>query len=244
MSIAAETKLSALPPESRQTQVLPFTVSLVTTASELARAVALRSSAYLRHNAPAAERLHLPEDDDLRADVVVLAARSKLDGGIVGTIRINPNFNSRMHFEASVSLPKRFEGSRSVEFMRLGVAHGPSGHLVSFALAKASYAVCVASEIDYIFVASRPHVDVVYRRYRFDDLLGGRTVELHYAPGVMHSILCLPVNEAEERWRRSSRSTYRFFVETEHPDLDIDYLEVARRFAWKKADSGVELRTA
>ena len=68
-------------------QILPFRVTLVTTDGELRRAVAARASAYLRHNAPAADKLCVAEDDDLRDDVAVLVARSKLDDGILGTIR-------------------------------------------------------------------------------------------------------------------------------------------------------------
>jgi hypothetical protein len=221
---------------ARHRQALPFTVSMVTTSAEMAHVVALRSSAYLRHNAPAAKRMRAPEDDDARQDVIILAARSKLDGGIVGTLRLNPNLQEPMKFEHSVALPTHFNGARCVELMRLGVANGARGERVSAALAKASYNICVASKFDFIFVASRPRVDMVYRRYRFDDCLGGERVELPYAPGVMHSILCLPVAEAEERWRSYSLWVYRFFVETEHPDIDIDYVEAARRLTKKSPE--------
>lgn len=193
------------------------------------RAVALRSSAYARHAAPAADKLRVPESDDGRDDVVVLVAKSKLDDMVVGTIRLNSNSKTAMRFEASTRLPERFAGTRCVEFMRLGVASGGQGQLVSAALAKASFRVCKASDIDFIFVASRHPVDVVYKRYRFDDLLDGEKVQLDYAPGVEHSILCLPVATAEERWRKYSRLVHNFFVETEHPDIAVDYTEAARR---------------
>ena len=74
-----------------------------------------------------------------------------------------------------------------------GVLNGASGRLVSFALAKASYEICVAMKMDYIFLCSRPPVDTMYRRYRFDDFLEGKKLDLHYAPGVPHTVLCLPV---------------------------------------------------
>ena len=211
-------------------QLLPFTVKLVTTQSELEHAVAVRAHAYLRHNAPAADKLHVAEDDDVRGDTAVLVARSKLDGGVLGSIRINPNSNAPMKFESSVRLAMPQSKARCVEFMRLGVMNGSSGRLVTAALAKAAYYACVAAGIDYIFVASRPPVDLLYKSYLFDDHLQGGTVEIHYAPGVQHSILCLPVAEAEQRWRLRSRLVHRFFVETDHPDLQIDHPEIARRF--------------
>jgi hypothetical protein len=220
--------------ESRERQYLPFTVSLVATKDELARAVAVRATAFLRHNAPAADALRHGEKDDLRDDVVLLVARSKLDGGVLGTIRIQPNLRTPMHLESVISLSFPFNESRCVEFIRLGVLNGSSGRLVSFALAKASYEICRATQMDYIFVCSRAPVDTMYRRYMFDDFLEGRKLELHYAPGVPHTVLCLPVAEAEERWRLRSPQVHKFFVETDHPDLRVDYAAVTSRFAAPK----------
>jgi hypothetical protein len=219
---------------TRETQFLPFTVSLVSTASELAEAIALRSSAYARHKAPAAELMKDPEEDDGRDDIVLLIARSKFDGGVVGTMRINPNLVHPMHLESAVTLPEPFASSSCAEFMRLGVTNGPGGRLVTSALAKTSYEICVACGIDYIFVGSRPSVEAVYRGYMFDDLLGKR-IELSYAAGVPHRILCLPVREAEERWRRAAGTVYQFFVRTEHPDIRVDYAAIARRLSAPEA---------
>lgn len=226
--------------ERRDRHFLPFTVSLVTTKEALAGAVAVRASAFLRHNAPAADRLRDGERDDERDDVALLVARSKLDGGVLGTMRVQPNLRTPMHLESVLSLPHPFNKSRCIEFIRLGIVNGSSGRLVSSALAKASYEICLATEMDYIFVCSRPPVDTMYRRYMFDDFLGGEKLDLHYAPGVPHTVLCLPVAEARERWRLHSRSVHRFFIETEHPDLQIDYEEVRRRFAGREREA-VEL---
>jgi hypothetical protein len=117
--------------------------------------------------------------DDERDDVVLLVARSKLDGGILGTIRIQPNLKTLMHLESVIALPYPFNKSRCVEFIRLGVLNGSSGRLVSSALAKASYEICVAMKMDYIFLCSRSPVDTMYRKYRFDDFLEGKKLELH-----------------------------------------------------------------
>lgn len=219
-----------LPDRMKPKQLLPFTVSVADTRTDLAEIVSLRSAAYSRHNAPAADKLRSPEEDDWRDDIVLLVARSKLDGGIVGTIRINPNLAAPMSLESATALPARFAHARCVEFMRLGVSSGGAGRLVTSALAKASFYICAASQIDYIFVASRPPVDIVYRRYCFDDLLEGRKVELPYAPGAAHSILCLPVREAESRWMGRSPGVHQFFVETHHPDLELDFAGIGSRF--------------
>jgi hypothetical protein len=213
------------------TQPLPFVVSVVTSARELDEAVAVRSSAYERHNAPGAAKLREAEDDDGRADVVVLIARQKLDRRVIGSIRIQPNFTQPMKFERSAPLPVHLQGRRAVELMRLGVAHGTPGRMVTAALAKASYLICRRSGVEHAYVAGRRPVDAIYRSYQFDDLLDGRKVELSYAPGALHSILCLPVDQAEERWRSRNYPLYSFMVLTQHPDLAIDDPEVRRRLA-------------
>lgn len=227
---ATAEQLAAPAERTRHRQLLPFTVTLVTTESELKRAIAVRASAYLRHHAPGADLLNDAEEDDRRDDTAVLVARSKLDDGVLGTIRINTNFSGPLQFEASARLSPALSARRCVEFMRLGVEAGPQGLLVTQALAKASYEICVATDVEYIFVASRTPVDVVYGGYRFDDHLQGKRVEIHYAPGVPHTILRLPVKEAPARWKAHSPRVHRFFMETDHPDIQIDYREIARRF--------------
>lgn len=228
--------------KQRERHLLPFTVNLVTSNEDLADAVAVRASAYLRHNAPAADKVRDGEEDDYRDDVALLIARSKVDGSALGTMRINSNLARPLWLESVMPLPASLSRSRCVEFMRLGVLNGSNGRLVSAALAKASYQICRAVQMDYILVCSRAPVDALYRGYLFDDLLDGAKLDLHYAPDVPHRVLCLPVAEAQDRWRVRSRAVHRFFVETEHPDIDIDYEEIARRFpapaAKKKPHSG------
>lgn len=231
MSVSLGKVTLPAPSRVRERQYFPFTVSVVTNESEMARAIAVRSSAYLRHRAPAAEKMSEPEEDDHRQESVVLMARSKLDGGVVGTLRINPNFSLPMRFESAVELPLAIAGARAVEFMRLGIETGASGRLVMSALAKASYEICLANEISFIFVCSRPPVDIIYRRYLFDDFLKGGKVAFSHAPGAMHSVLCMPVQEAADRWRLASSSMHRFFIETEHPDISVDHAEILRRFS-------------
>ena len=62
----------------------------------------------------------------------------------------------------------------------------------------------------------------MYRAYQFDELLAGELIDLPYSPGKKHKVLCLPVAEASERWRKI-RLSFNFMLETNHPDLDVDY---------------------
>jgi hypothetical protein len=223
---------------SRERHYLPFTIRVASSDRDFADAISLRAQAYARHNAPALDRVRNGEPDDERDDVVLLIARSKLDDGVVGTMRLDPNLRSPLHIASVITLPEPYGSARCVEFMRLGVRNGSSGRLVSAALAKAGYEICVAMNVEYIFLCSRSPVDTLYRGYRFDDLLNGKKLDLPYAPGAPHFVLCLPVADAEVRWQRHSESVYRFFVQTEHPDIRIDYATVERRFTATDPSSG------
>lgn len=204
------------------TETLPFTVSMVASSEELASAVATRFGAYDRHGAPGAAALREPESDDHRGDVIVVIARQKIDGRVIGTLRIQPNFEKSMRFEESVTLPPAHVGRRSVELMRLGVLNGSPGRMVTAALAKASFLICQTWAVDFVYAAGRRPVDAIYRSYQFDDLLNGGTIEISYAPGAKHSILCLPLAEAKTRWQERNFALYSFMCLTHHPDIRIN----------------------
>src|SRR6188472_2321739 len=208
-------------PQKRET--LAFRVRLATSTTDIARAVAVRSLAYGRHVPAVGAVLRVPEPDDSRNDVLLVIAESKLDRAVLGSIRLQPNFHQPLRLETDVRLPDKLVCKRLVEFMRLTVTHGLPGRLVMAALAKASFEICHRSGVDYILVAGRQPVSLMYESMQFDDLLDGGTVNLSYAAGLPHGIYCLPVREADRRWRTASHSLYPFMAHTEHPDIEIDY---------------------
>lgn len=218
------------PPQRRES--LAFHVRLATTPSELRQAVGVRSAAYGRHMPEVGASLREPEPDDARDDVLIVIAASKLDGTVLGSMRLQPNLRQPLRIEGEADLPALYRGKRLVEFMRLTVTNGTAGRLVMPALAKASFEICYRTGIDYAFVAGRHPVSLMYQAMQFDDVLRGGKVNLSYAAGVPHSIYCLPIEEADERWRRAGQSLYPFMAHTEHPDIVIDYTSpLLRRFA-------------
>lgn len=211
---------------------LAFRVRLATTPDDLLKAVGLRSAAYGRHVPAVGAALREPEPDDARPDVLIVIAESKLDGSVLGSMRLQPNFHRPLRIEGEARLPARFHDRRLVEFMRLTVTNGSAGRLVMPAIAKASFEICWRTGIDYAFVAGRHPVSLMYQAMQFDDVLDGATVNLSYAAGVPHNIYCLPIADADARWRRARHSLYPFMAHTEHPDIAIDYASPAlRRFA-------------
>ena len=72
---------------SRHAESLPFVVRCVRDEAELAKAVAIRRSAYGRHVPELAARFVAPEASDLDGSSRVLVALAKLDGQALGSMR-------------------------------------------------------------------------------------------------------------------------------------------------------------
>jgi hypothetical protein len=204
-------------------ETLPFVVRIARSRDDVLKAVAMRAHAYGRHLPEVGRVLQRPEDDDWRDDVLLLLAQSKLDGSVLGSIRLHPNWRKPLHIEHETRLPERLQGTRLLELMRLTVRNGLAGRLVMAALAKASYEICAWAGIDHILVAGRHPVNTLYESMQFDDLLDGGTVALSYAAGVPHGLYALPVQDADRRWRQSAHSLYPFMAHTEHPDIQLDF---------------------
>lgn len=202
---------------------LPFRVRLVESAQDLSQAVEIRSSAYSRHVPSVGKALREPEADDLRPDVLLLIAERKFDGRVLGSVRMQTNARQPLRIEGETKLPENFSARRLMEFMRLGVENGVAGRMVTAALVKAGYEISFACGIDFVLVAGRRSVATLYRSMCFDDVLDGGTVALSYADGLPHGIYCMPIRDADRRWRECGHGLYGFMAETQHPDITIDW---------------------
>jgi hypothetical protein len=205
---------------------LPFTVRLAETAQDIGRAVETRAAAYGRHLPVLGQALRKPEADDLRPDTLLLIAESKFDKVVVGSLRLQHNFDRPLRIEGELVLPDALRGKRLVEVRRLGVGNGTSGRLVMAALVKAAYELCHASRIDYFIFAARPSVATMYRAMHFDDVLDGGAIPLSYAGNEPHSVFTLPIGDIDRRWRAADFPLYDFTARTEHPDIRVDYERV------------------
>jgi hypothetical protein len=202
---------------------LPFTVRLVRTEHELAKAVAVRHAAYARHLPEFAEQLRQPELSDFSDECAVLLAESRLDGSPLGTIRIHTNRRDPLPLEQSVELPDWLRHGNSAEAARLGVTEGMAGHLVKTVLFKAFYLYCLNSGIDWMVIAGRSPIDRQYQRLLFQDVFPGQGyVPLRHVSNLPHRIMCFDVATAEARWARAGHPLYKFMVQTQHPDLMLD----------------------
>ena len=204
-------------------ELLPFRVRIAESAQDIDRAVEIRAAAYARHIPTLGQTLRKPEADDLRPDALLLIAESKLDKAVVGSLRLQHNFDRPLRIEGELELPAALRGKRLVEVRRLGVGNGTSGRMVMAALVKAAYELCYASDVDYLIFGARRSVAAIYRTMHFDDILDGGTVPLSYADNEPHSVFTLPIRDADRRWRTAGLVLYDFTARTEHPDIRIDY---------------------
>jgi len=192
--------------------------------------VEIRSSAFNRHFPELGSALRNAEADDHRPDVLLLIAERKLDGEVLGSMRLQPNIRRLLRVEEETKLPEEFQNRRLVEFMRLGIENGNAGRMVVAALGKAGYEIAHASRFDFILAAGRRSTSQIYRSMQFDDVFQGGTVALSYAQNAHHSIFALPVPDADRRWRIADHSLYDFMARTKHPDIQIDFERVSEIF--------------
>lgn len=214
--------------------LLPFTVRLSKTYEDLAKVVQIRSSSYGRHVPEIGHLLASPESDDFRDDVLHLIVESKLDGSVLGSIRLQPNITRPLRIEGECEMPEKYQVPRKIELMRLGVKNGADGLSVNFAIYKACCEICYRCGFEYIFVAGRNPLNRLYKALQYEDVLDGETVPLSYAAGIQHNIFALPVDKIHELCDKTYPTFRRFLCEEDHPDIDIDYDTIFECFGQRK----------
>jgi hypothetical protein len=206
-------------------EYLPFTIRRVSDQADMDKAIDLRHLAYSRHMPGFADALKVPESDDLTDDAIVLIAESKLDGSVIGTVRIQTNLTASLNMEQSIMLPDFFKGKTLAEVRRLAVAPGNPGRLVKMVLLKAVYQYCQTNHLEWILVAARRPLDRTYEQLTLADVLDGRTfIPLPRENNVPHRVLGLETTAFHDRLLAVKHPLLNFFFHTEHPDIYPDCL--------------------
>lgn len=201
---------------------LPFTVKLVSTKTELRKAIKVRQAAYARHTPLFAQSLKAPEAMDEEKGVILLLAESKTDGTPLGTMRIQTNRFQPLSLEQSIRLPSWLEQRPLAEATRLGVTNEKIGRLVKTILFKAFYQYCITRGIEWMVVAGRAPVDRQYDQLLFKDVYPGMGyIPLQHAGNMPHRVLSLDVRAAESEWTEAAHPLLDFMCNTHHPDIDI-----------------------
>jgi len=201
---------------------LPFTIKVASRPGDLDKAVEMRRAAYRRHLPEFAENMGV-ETLDTAPGTAVLLAQSRLDGGPLGTMRVQTNAYGPLAVEQSVRLPEWLAGARLAEATRLGVERGPIGRSVKVALCKAYYLYCVQNGIDWMLITARSPLDREYEAMLFDDVYGQKEfLPMAHVGGLPHRVMAKPVALVRQRWTKVNHPFLGFFFDTDHPDIDVD----------------------
>ncbi|MEA3119056.1 MAG: hypothetical protein QOI13_2326 [Paraburkholderia sp.] len=205
----------------KKTERLPFTIKVVSNPAELDKAVEMRRAAYGRHLPEFAETMGV-EALDAAPGTVVLLVQSRLDGGPLGTMRVQTNAFGPLAVEQSVRLPEWLRQARLAEATRLGVARGAIGRVVKVALCKAFFMYCAQNEVDWMLITARSPLDREYESMMFEDVYGqNEFLPMTHVGGMPHRVMAKPVAWVRQRWAKVNHPFFGFFFETDHVDIDV-----------------------
>lgn len=190
--------------------------------AELAKAVAIRRSAYGRHVPELAARFTAPEESDLDGSSRVLVALAKLDGMPLGSMRYRTNEARALDVEQSVTLPELLRGKLLTEATRLAVSQAAVGRVVKAMLMKAMFLQCEAGGIDSIVAAARSPMDRFYQWLYFEDVFpGGEFLPMAHAGMIPHRVMACDIVTTKRRWEEVNHPWYSLFFDIDHPDIDL-----------------------
>lgn len=219
---SALSKVSGALRAPRGVEWLPFTVRVAQGEHDLRRAAELRHAAYSRHLPPElTQGLREPDAVDREPGVAVLLAESKVDGSLMGTLRVQTNAHRPLVLEQSFTLPSAMAQARCAEVTRLAVARAECSRFVKTVMLKAAYYWCERAGVRYVLVTARAPLDRQYARLMFQDV----NPELGFVPlphvfNLPHRIMyCDLVAACVEG---TQHPLYAFWFQTDHPDIDLD----------------------
>ncbi|MFM0733134.1 hypothetical protein PQQ52_21910 [Paraburkholderia sediminicola] len=189
--------------------------------ADLDLAVEMRRAAYRRHLPEFAETMGV-EPLDYAPGTIVLLAQSRLDGGPIGTMRVQTNAFAPLAVEQSVRLPDWLSQASLAEATRLGVARGAIGRMVKVALCKAFFMYCAQNGVDWMLITARSPLDREYEAMLFGDVYGqNEFLPMAHVGGLPHRVMAKPVALVRQRWAKVNHPFFGFFFETDHLDIDV-----------------------
>lgn len=219
---------------------LPFVVRCVRDEAELAKAVAIRRSAYGRHVPELAARFAAPEPSDLDGSSRILVALAKLDGQALGSMRYRTNANRPLDLEQSVELPLALAGRVLAEATRLAVSQAAVGRVVKAMLMKAMFLQCEAGGVESMVVTARHPMDRFYHWLLFNDVFpGSNPIPMAHVGNIPHRVMCCDIVATKRRWQAEDHPWYSLFFDIRHPDIELTPFPVSRS---RDAREGVEVQ--
>ena len=204
-----------------RSESLPFVVRCVRNEAELAKAVAIRRSAYGRHVPELAARFAAPEPSDLDGSSRVLVALAKLDGMPLGSMRFRTNENQPLDLEQSVTLPDSLRNKVLAEATRLAVSQAAVGRVVKAMLMKAMFLYCEASGVDCMVVTARHPMDRFYHWLLFEEVFpDGGFIPMAHVGMIPHRVMNCDLVATKRRWLECDHPWHSLFFDTRHADIE------------------------
>ena len=171
---------------------LPFTLGIATLESEIQEVCRHRSLMYSKHNPELGAKLIEPEERDTpKPGQIIIVARSRLDRGIIGSIRVHLNNETPLPIESCVELPQHIHGCLLMESTRLSSS---GGSVCRNALCKAAILYAQHHKAVYCVIAAKPSLVHLYEAIGFTDLISPmNTYPIPYANNIEHRVLGLPL---------------------------------------------------
>jgi hypothetical protein len=209
---------------SSNRSVLPYTLGVVRTESQLSAICNVRAKAYEKHLPGTAYVLTRPDALDLSKDVILLYAQDKLTGNIVGTARIQTNLNGPLAISKSFLLPTWIAESPTAEVSRLAILPGYEQASIALnrLIVKGCYQYCLANQIQWTVITARRSLVRGYHYLGYKDLDPEKKFwSLEHVFGIEHRVLYFNVTSGEREWHTQSHPEYDFMCKTFHPDIQV-----------------------
>lgn len=206
----------------RESESLPFVVRLAQSEAERAEAAALRMQAYSRHEYAAGSAQHVGcvSDEDRRA--LLLIAREKQSGQLIGTLRVSSS--RRGPTPVPAQMPRGGSANATFTYLdRFAILAHPHADILVLALVKAQWFLAYHESVDWIIAAALAPLARRYRRLGMGSLGAdndGRfhIPELHHEPyyACGGELTTMPA-----RVIHGAPALVPFFTNKEHPDICV-----------------------
>jgi len=154
------------------------------------------------------------------ADSAFFRAEMKLDGAMMGSLRIQSNQLQALPLEKKITLPEWLNTRPLGEAIQLDATPSPLGRLVALALFKTGFHYCHNLGIHYLLVTAKPPIDRLYERMLLEDVL--ERDDYFALLGNPHSsqrVMYCNLKTTKEQWAAVQHPFYDFMFRTHHADL-------------------------
>jgi hypothetical protein len=210
--------------QDSQPVYLPLKVVPVQTPIQARAALQLRYSAYARHdyNEEIKARLRAPDDADLGGIATTLVAIRKVDGAVVGTVRIMSSMDGLPDFPSDMPEDPCLEGAYAYIDRFATDTSAPEASVAAAALMKATWLWALGRDARWLVALARAPLARHYRRY------GGLTVRAEGAPVYMldyhakpYFLVAAQLGEALQRLLSENPQHGSGFISKVHPDIKV-----------------------